>query len=30
MRDLLRLQMRYELLLMLMFLTLLGLLQLDF
>ncbi len=30
MRDLLRLQMRYELLLMLTFLTLLGLLQLDF
>ena len=30
MRDLSRLQMRYELLLMLMFLTLLGLLQLDF
>lgn len=30
MRDSLRLQMRYELLLMLMFLTLLGLLQLDF
>lgn len=30
MRDLLRLQMRYELLLMLMFLILLGLLQLDF
>lgn len=30
MRDLLRLQTKYELLLMLMFLTLLGLLQLDF
>lgn len=30
MRDLLRLQMRYELLLMLMCLILLGLLQLDF
>ena len=30
MRDSLRLQMRYELLLMLMFLTLLGLLQRDF
>ena len=30
MRDLLRLQMKYELLLMLMYLILLGLLQLDF
>ena len=30
MRDSLRLQMKYELLLMLMFLILLGLLQLDF